>query len=77
MCRFKLCGVLDTVLVKYEKYPAAYPSGGADSVCCARVTFGREYIQGEKGVMKKRKRIYVKPLLHGRVVDGFILQPNP
>ena len=57
MYRFDLCVEQDTVLPKHDKYPAALADEAAGfTLFVVPVSqAGREYIQGEKGVMKKRK----------------------
>ena len=61
MYRFNLCVEQDTVLPKHDKYPAALAEAAGFTLFVVPVSqAGREYIQGEKGVMNEEKRIYVK-----------------
>lgn len=56
MYRFNLCVEQDTALPKHDKYPAALAEAAGFTLFVVPVSqAGREYIQGEKGVMKKRK----------------------
>ena len=56
MYRFNLCVEQDTILPKHDKYPAALAEAAGFTLFVVPVSqAGREYIQGEKGVMKKRK----------------------